>query len=111
MEIKEGSTAYINIIFLNKNNIPEEPSTIQYRIDDVATDEMIRGVTDIAPATSVEIVMEPSDTRILNSSNKQENHKITVVAVYGDYDQVTGELIVKILPLAKVAGNPPAIVD
>lgn len=111
VEINEGTTGYLSATFKNKLGVAQVPTSANYRIDDVATGTEIRGVTAITPAETAEIELSSSDNRLLNSQNRHELKRVTVVASYGSGDVVTAEYQYRVKALPGVSGNPPAIVS
>lgn len=109
MQVNEGTTAYLSASFKDKANNAETPATVSYRIDDVRSGTEIRGATAVTAASVVEIALPPADNRILNTTQNYEARRVTVVATYGSNDQVTAEYIYRVISLAGVTGNPPAI--
>lgn len=105
--VNEGTTAYLSAAFKNKINVAEAPATIEYRIDDVATDTEIKADTSIAAGATVEIVLSSVDNRILNAGNLHEQRRVTVMGHYGISDKVTSEYIYRVRSLRHISGNPP----
>lgn len=106
--VNEGTTAYLSATFLNKAGVAEEPNTVHYRVDNLDGTE-IRDTTEVTAAETVEVVLEPSDNRIINADGNYETRKVTFFATYADNEQVTGQYKYKVVPLGGVSGNPPAI--
>jgi hypothetical protein len=101
--VNERSTAYITVVFRDKTGAAAAPTTITYRIDDVATGKEIRDDTAITPAAStVEIVLTPADNAMASPALAVERHAVTVTGVYGDADQVIGEYVYEVLNLQAV---------
>lgn len=102
--VTEKSTAYLTISFYDKSGALNVPNTITYRIDDVASGLQVRADTAIgAVASSVEINLTAADNAILNTTNRNEQRRVTVVATYGVSDQVTDEYLYEVVSLLKVA--------
>ena len=90
--INENSTGYVVVNFYSKTGEPEAPNTVVYRIEDVATGQMVRADTTItAPDSELEIVLSPTDNAIINRNGDNETRRITVTGHYGPTDQVTDE--------------------
>lgn len=86
-EVKERTTAYLSVTFLNKAKVPTAPSTVSYSVHDSGSKTEIRGTTLVAPGETVEIVLAPSDNVILDPSHEYENRIVTVDATYGMGDE------------------------
>lgn len=97
--VKEGSTAYLTATFKDKAGTLAAPTSLSYRIDCMATGQVVRADTSLTPATSVEIVLTPAEMAILAAGNTHETKRVTVKAGYGASDAVNDEysLIVKAL--------------
>lgn len=102
-QISERSTAYLTVAFLDADNNPQTPAAITCRIDDVGSGQEVRPASAVAPASAVTITISPTENAIL-SDNLRERRRVTVVAVYGTGDQVTGEYIYEVVNLRKVTG-------
>lgn len=88
--VNEKSTSYITVSFFDRNNAPRAPSSLSYRIDDVMTRTPIRPLTVIEnPGEVVEIVLSPDDNMIVTPHLSTEQHRVTIIATYGDDDQIT----------------------
>ena len=89
--VNEGSTAYLGVEFLDKNNDPDEPNTISYRIDCLSSGTEIRADTSVTPAESVEIKLTPTDHVIVNPAKPHEKRLVTITASYGPEDELNEE--------------------
>jgi len=103
--ISEKSSRIITISFLDQNNNPLSDdllSTIvgKYKIIDQSTGKVIKDFTNFIPDNSIyELNLSSEDNRIINPDVSQENHIITVSAVYGDGKIENEELSVTIMNL------------
>lgn len=88
--VNESSTAYMIVTFADKLGAPAVPQAVSYWIDDVLTGLRVRSATSVDPAEEVEITLAPSDHALL-SGRLLETRYVTIVATYGDNDQVTKE--------------------
>lgn len=97
--VKEGSTAYLTVTFKDKAGALSAPANLSYRIDCLATGQVVRGDTPLTPASTVEITLTPADMAILAAGSAYETKRVTVKAGYGAGDAVNDEysLIVKAL--------------
>jgi hypothetical protein len=62
----------------------------------------IRGATSIAPASTVEIVLTPSDNAIVSSFSRTERHIVTVTGAYGSDDQVVAQFVYEVVNLQAI---------
>jgi hypothetical protein len=103
--ISEKSSRIITISFLDQDNNPLSDdllSTIvgKYKIIDQSTGKVIKDFTTFIPDSSIfELNLSSDDNRIINPDVSQENHIITVSAVYGDGKIENEELSVTIMNL------------
>lgn len=103
--ISEKSSRIITISFLDQNNNPLSDdllSTIvgKYKLADQSTGKVIKDFTNFIPDNSMyELNLSSDDNRIINPDVSQENHIITVSAVYGDGKIENEELSVTIMNL------------
>lgn len=101
--VTEKSTAYLTVSFYDKSGALAIPNSATYRIDDVQSGSQVRTDTAISPiASSVEIKLTTTDNAILNSAGRNEQRRVTVVAIYGVDDQVTDEHVYEVASLIKV---------
>lgn len=90
--VNQGTTASRVVELLDQNGAPGVPTALSYRIDCVTSGQVVRALTPLTPAATVEITLTPADTAIVNPRNNQETKRLTVVAQYGgENDQVTGQ--------------------
>jgi len=99
--VNERTTAYLQLSFLDRNGLPEAPSSISYRIDDPDTGEEIRADTALTPAAEVEITLLPSEQEVLFSSASAKR-RVTVSATYGAADEVHDEFTYVVRNLAAI---------
>ncbi len=106
--ISEKSSRIITVSFLDQNNNPlsnDLLSTIvgKYKITDQSTGKVIKDFTNFKPDNSIyELNLSSEDNRIINPDVSQENHIITVSAVYGDGKIENEELSVTIMNLTGI---------
>lgn len=87
--VKEGSTAYLTVTFLNAEGAEEAPVSATWQIDDVASGTALLPATTIDPiAASVELTLTPALNAIVNDLLAYEKRRITVKATYGAADKV-----------------------
>lgn len=88
-QVNEGSTAYLTVAFADKTGAPAVPASVNYRIDDITNNRVIRAVTALSPAASIEITLTPADNAI--SGAAAETHRVTVTASYGASDALNSQ--------------------
>lgn len=100
--VKEGTTSYLTVTFLDKDGAPATPAAATYQVHDVLTGDTIRDTTVITPlASQVEIILTPADNSLLNAANPDELRRVTVAAVYGAADGVKDEYVYRLKNLVK----------
>ncbi len=103
--ISEKSSRIITINFLDQNNNPLSDDLLstlvgKYKIIDQSTGKVIKDFTSFMPNDSIyELNLSSEDNRIINPDVSQENHIITVSAVYGDGKIENEELSITIMNL------------
>jgi hypothetical protein len=100
--VNEGTTGYLDATFLTRNGNAEAPSTLVYRIDDVASGATVRGETPIAAGATVTIPLTPSDNAILNPAAVTEKRRVTVKGSYNVDDAVNAQFDYLVRNLSKV---------
>lgn len=77
--INESTTAFQTITFLNENGVPIVPTAATYRLDDEASEHVIKADTTISGlASSVTITLSTTDNAIVNATEKYDVHVLTV---------------------------------
>lgn len=104
--IKEESTAYLEITFLDKDDLEEAPSSATYRIDggalDAETLTEIQDDTALPPGASVELTLTPAFNTLLSQADPYEQRLVTVKAAYGGGQGVNDKYKYLVENLAKV---------
>lgn len=100
--VTEQSTSYVTVNFLDKTGALAVPVSATYRVDDVATDTEVRTWAALTAASSIEITLTKADNTILNTAGRNEERRVTVIAVYSATDQVTDEYKYVITNLKKI---------
>lgn len=92
-----GSTGYLRVDFVDRNDAPAAPSSATYSITDVDTGAEIKAATAIpAPGTSVELVITPAETAIHTQGRAIERRLVRVVGTYGVDDVLVTEYVLLI---------------
>ena len=103
--ISEKSSRIMTLNFLDQNNNPLSEDLLRtivgkYKITDQSTGKVIKDFTTFMPDNSIyELNLSSEDNKIINPDVSQENHIITVSAVYGDGKIENEELSVTIMNL------------
>lgn len=103
--ISEKSSRIMTLNFLDQNNNPLSEDLLRtivgkYKITDQSTGKVIKDFTSFMPDNSIyELNLSSEDNKIINPDVSQENHIITVSAVYGDGKIENEELSVTIMNL------------
>lgn len=89
--VNENSTAWLSLSLKDRAGEPAQPpQSVIYRIDCLTSGAVIREDTAVTPAGEIELVLTPADNRVIDTSRGSERRRVTVVAAYGEGDQVTG---------------------
>jgi len=100
--VKEGTSSYLTVTFLDKEGLPAAPASATYQVHDVLTGDTIRDTTAITPpASQVEIILTPADNSLVSLTNPEELRRVTVAAVYGANDGVKDEYVYRLKNLVK----------
>lgn len=86
--VNEGSTAYLDVLFKDKDGVVAAPSGVTYRIDCMTTGQQVLADTVISPAGTVEITLTPGNNAIITATNRSEIKRVTVSASYGASDAI-----------------------
>ena len=89
-EVPQRTTAYLSVTFRDKNGDAQAPASVQYRIDCLTTGTAVKALTGLTPGATIEIVLSADDNDIITESNTREARRVTVIAVHGAGDEVTG---------------------
>lgn len=100
--INEGSTGYLSVAFYDKANLPALPSSISYTVRCLTTGTVLRAPTSLTPATSIEILLSPSDNAIQQAGNPYETRLVTVSASYGASDAINDDYTYQVRNLVGV---------
>lgn len=81
--VNEGSTAFLSIMFRDKDGAGATPSALWYTVQCMTTGQEMRATTNVTPAETVELVLNSSVNAINNAANPSEIRRVTVTAQYG----------------------------
>jgi hypothetical protein len=85
--VKERSTAYISVSFVDKNGAAAVPSTVTYSTKCTTTGTAIKTNVSVTPASTVTITLDSLDNTIQNANNNSEQKALTVRSSYGTNDE------------------------
>lgn len=91
--INERSRLPITIKFADGSWVPTAPNVARYRIDCVTTGQVIQDWLDLTPASSVSIVVTPTQNAIISDSNSYEKKVMAVEANYNLANQYTDSFV------------------
>ncbi len=86
--VNEQTSARLTITLLDYDDAQQVPSSVTYRVDDVATAAEIRDDAVLTPAGSIDITLNSIDNTIQNTALELERHRVTVKASYGATDKL-----------------------
>ena len=101
--VNEKSTAWLTVELKDRNGVAQAPTSLSYRIDNVADGAEIRADTPITPAATVVITLTPADNTMQATTKSTERHRVTVVADYGVDDDHNDEYVYTVRNLKGVA--------
>jgi len=100
--VNEGTTAYLEVAFLDKAGAAALPTGVTYRIDCLSTGTAVKASTSVTPATSVEITLSALDNAIIGNA-PAERRRVTVEATYGVADAVRSQYDYLVRNLSAIA--------
>lgn len=78
-EVIEKSSMTVTVNFrTHSTGAASTPTTIHYRVDCLSTEQAVTEWTSVSAAAEVEIVLTPTESSILDSSNEWERKQLTV---------------------------------
>jgi hypothetical protein len=90
--VNEESTAYLTVVFKDKDGAEQAPTSATYRIDCLTNGEEVREDTAMTPiASPYEITLGAADNAMIDSDRLTEARRVTVEAVYGSDDHVNAD--------------------
>lgn len=78
--LNEGSRCFIRAKFFDKNQVPQIPSSLMYRVDCETTGTTILDWTTVTPAQSLEVQIDATLNNIINQRNDIERKVVTFKA-------------------------------
>lgn len=78
--LNEGSRCFIKAKFFDKNQTPQIPNSITYRVDCETTGTVILDWQTITPAQSVEVQIDATLNMRINPRNEIERRVVTFMA-------------------------------
>lgn len=87
--VNERSRLQITMQFQDAAWALQVPTNIRYRIDDLTNCQVIQDWIDVTPASSVTVIVTPTQNAIIASCNRTERKELTVEANYGLDTQFT----------------------
>ncbi len=103
--VNEGSSADLNLRFKKNGTLTVPVSGINYRIDDLTEDVVVRPwttYTDPITASDITIRLTSSDNVLYNTENKSELRAVTVSGSFGIDNNVTGTFKYRVINLISV---------
>jgi microcystin degradation protein MlrC len=94
--VRKGNGATVQIKMYGRDGSLEAPGSAVYRIDDLESGSSIRQETALAAGHTVLLDLDATDTDIVTSGERQEIHRITVTATYGQGDVLVDEYDFKV---------------
>jgi hypothetical protein len=102
-DVNEGSTAILTMSFKNELGIATVPTTIQYRIDNISMNKLIKDWTSITPGSSVDLEITNLENAISTvSPSTKEVRRVTVKWTYAIGKYGTAEYNYNVVNLSKL---------
>ena len=89
--INEKTTAYVDIVFYDRNGLPATPNSITYSTYCKTTGTPIKTNVSVAAASQITIILDALDSTIINTANPSEVKVLTVKASYNLNDALNSE--------------------
>ena len=105
MIVKAGQRAYLTVHLYDRKGQLDAPLSLHYHVLCLTTGVAVRGWTQHPPASVVELELLAQDTRMVGG-NEREDRLVTVVANYGDDNQVVDEYS---FTVQRLRNPPPAV--
>ena len=82
--IYNGSSVTINARFYDDDDVALTPTAVQYRVRCKTSDLTLRDFTSVTPSSSINIVLDSTDTELQESTNRSEMRSVDVSAFFSD---------------------------
>ena len=89
--VKEGTSADLDVTFLDENSSVVTPTTVQYSIVCDTTRTVITSMNTVTAAGTLTISIPDSANELQDSASKVERRQVMIVAGYGFGLQFVGE--------------------
>jgi hypothetical protein len=91
--VNEGSPAQVKVTTYTLAGEAQAPTTLHYRIDDVATGQAVKALAEVAtPAAETVISIAPEHNLIINPSLLEEARRLTVLVDKDTANQAQAQL-------------------
>ena len=78
--LNEGSRCFIKAKFSDKNDLPQIPNSVSYRVDCETTGTLIQDWTTVTPNVQVEVQINATLNKIISQRNQIERKTVTFLA-------------------------------
>ena len=90
--VTEGSSAQLTVTFYNTAGEAATPTSATYKVTDKLSGTTMLSQANISPISSaVTLDLTPATNTLVHQEYKTETRVVTVVAVYGNGDQIVSE--------------------
>jgi len=103
-EVNERSAARLTVDFYDFDNALSAPTSITYAVYVEGTEFELRADTAVSPASSVTIVLDSTDTQIVDDSKGRETHCVLIKATYSAGDEVNATFSFDVVNLKVLSG-------
>lgn len=103
--VNERSAARLTVDFFDFDDAPSAPTSIDYEVEDLFSGNVLRASTSVTPAASVEIILDKTDTQIVDETNRVEKRCVSILASYGGNDEVNTQFIFDVVNLKGISGT------
>lgn len=101
-EINEKSAARLTVSFLDEDKAPIVPTGVTWETHDEDTATELRAATVLTPASSIDITLDDTDTKMETTTKKKETHVITMKATFSGGLQINSEYRFRVINLEQV---------
>lgn len=102
-QVKEGSTAYLDVTFKDKDGAPAAPASFTWRLDCITTGAEVVADTVISAPQATHTITIPVSANVMQvASNRKEQKRVTVRATYGADDGINDDYVYEVVNLSQV---------
>jgi hypothetical protein len=103
-----GSDVWLNLTFLDRNKNPSVPVSVNYRIDDLTTDDLVLDSTPYTGvlASQISINIPASiNTIVSDTGQSSQINQVTVTAVFADGSTTQSVHVYELIAIQTIGGG------